>query len=142
MKRLFKRTSIILTVVTIIAGILLYFAFFNHGKPIVSLKNTPTKVNPQPLYIDPAEVSIKSYGFEPKTIKIKVGQAVVWTNKDSKPHQVATDPYPGENGLPGFAAQGVSPKGEIFLYTFFAKGTFAYHDHLNPIAYKGVVIVE
>ena len=142
MKRLSIRTSIILTVVTIVAGIGIYFAFFNHGKPIVNFKSTPTKVNPQPLFIDPAKVTIMSYGFEPKTVTIKQGQAVIWTNRDTRPHQVATDPFPSENGLPGFAAQGVSPRNEVFLYTFFAKGTYTYHDHLNPTTFTGTVIVE
>jgi len=141
MKRLSKRTAITLAVVTIVVGASLYLAFIYDGKPIV-FKESPQRVNPQPLFIDPAEVSVMPYGFEPKTVKIKQGQAVVWTNKDSKLHQIASDPYPGEDGLPGFVSQGASLRTEIFLYTFFTKGTYPYHDHLNPTIYKGTIIVE
>jgi plastocyanin len=142
MKRFSKRTAIILTITAIIVGVVIYLAFFNHGKPIVTLNDNTGRVNPQPLFIDPAEVSVMSYGFEPRTIKIKQGQAVVWTNKDAKLHQIASDPYPGEDGLAGFVSQGASLRTEIFLFTFFTKGTYPYHDHLNPGTYKGIVIVE
>lgn len=142
MKRLSKRASTISTVAIIIAGTAIYFAFFNHGKPIVNIKSTPEKVNPQPLFIEPAQVFVMSYGLEPKTVTIKQGQAVVWINKDAKLHQIASDPYPSEDGLAGFASQGASLRTEVFLFTFFTKGTYTYHDHLNPSTYKGTVIVQ
>ncbi len=141
MKRFSKRTSIILTVVTILAGTGIYFAFFSGDKSITSFNNTPGKVNPQPLYIDPAYVSIMSYGFEPKTVKIKQGQAIVWTNKDTAPHQVSADSIQGDNTTPIFFSQGESPRKESVLFTFFTKGTFTYHDQITP-TFKGTIIVE
>lgn len=141
MKLVSKRTAIILTVVTILAGTGVYFGFFNHGKPLISIKDTPEKVNPQPLFIDPAEVSIMSYGFEPKTVKIKQGQAIIWTNKDAAPHQVSADSIQGDNTTPIFFSQGASPRKESVLFTFFTKGTFTYHDQKTP-TFKGTIIVE
>lgn len=141
MKLLSKRAIFILLVVVTVTSAVVYFVFFNNGKPIAGLNTSPDKVNPQPLFIDPAEVSIMSYGFEPKTIKIKQGQAIVWTNKDSAQHQVSADSIQGDNSTPIFFSQGASPRKESVLFTFFSKGTFTYHDQITP-AFKGTITVE
>lgn len=89
-----------------------------------------------------ASVAINAQGFTPATIKIKKGQSVTWINTDNKPHQPATDPYPSEDGLPGFKAEEPLNKNDTFSFTFDKPGSFAYHDRLNPIKVKGTVVVE
>ena len=105
-----------------------------------STKSKPTTMASN---VGPAgTVSITSSGFEPQSIKIKVGQTVTWTNNDALPHQVATDPYPTEDGLVGFKSQNATLKSKTYSFTFARAGVFAYHDRLNPSKFTGTVIVE
>ncbi len=91
--------------------------------------------------IAPAEVSITSSGFIPSSISIKKNQAVLWINNDSALHQVSSDPYPSNNGLPNLN----SPKLNLnsnYSYNFDKVGKFTYHDNLNPYKFQGAVIVK
>jgi plastocyanin len=89
-----------------------------------------------------AIILITADGFEPSTVTIKKGQAVSWVNRDSEPHQVATDPYPQENGLVGFTAPAPSTTDDSYVFIFDKAGQFTYHDHLNPEKYQGTIIVK
>lgn len=98
--------------------------------------HTNTKV------VVPAIVDITSHGFVPQDVRVKVGQGVKWVNIDRKPHQPATDPYPLENGLSGFRAAAPLQMSQSYTFTFDKTGVFTYHDHLNPLKFKGSVIVQ
>lgn len=54
---------------------------------------------------------------------------------------VASDPHPQHSDLPEFDSLKAIPQGESYLYTFTQKGTWGYHDHLNPSA-LGTIVVE
>jgi plastocyanin len=99
------------------------------------------------------EVIITSSGFSPRTLTIKVGDTVTWVNKDSVPHWPASDVHPTHRLYPGSgiekcgsgeeifdACKGLAP-GETFSFTFKHKGTWPYHDHLNP-GLTGTIIVQ
>lgn len=101
-----------------------------------------TKPQGTAIILPAAQVGIQATGFTPATIKIKKGQAVTWINQDTKPHQIESDPYPTAAALPGFKAEVPSQKGESYGYTFDKSGTFTYHDRLDPMKLKGIVIVE
>lgn len=90
----------------------------------------------------PAQVSITSDGFIPATISVKVGQAVTWTNTDSAPHIVASDPYPNDNALAGFDSKQDLYKNDHYSFVFNKVGTYTYHDDLNPYTFEGTVIVK
>ena len=94
------------------------------------------------LQAKPAVVEIRAHGFYPSTIRIAKGQSVEWVNEDQQPHQIATDPWPLENGLAGFYDQTVQTNGDIYSFNFNKTGTFTYHDHLDPMGLKGTVIVQ
>lgn len=94
-------------------------------------------------------VKITSSGFEPSEIRIKVGDAVDFVNKDSSPHWPASakhpthEVYPEKGGCIGSkfdACKGLE-QGEVFSFTFNHEGEWAFHDHLNPNLF-GKVIVE
>jgi len=89
-----------------------------------------------------ATVEITDSGFNPATISVKKGTVVTWNNKDSAPHWVASDPHPVHNQLPGFDSVRKIAAGESYPFTFEKTGTFTYHDHLNPLKFKGTVIVK
>jgi plastocyanin len=99
------------------------------------------------------EVIITSSGFSPRILTIKVGDTVTWVNKDSAPHWPASDVHPTHRLYPGSgiekcgsgeeifdACKGLAP-GETFSFTFKYKGTWPYHDHLNP-GLTGTIIVQ
>lgn len=91
---------------------------------------------------DTAQVVITAARFTPSTIKIKKGQSVAWVNQDGQAHQIASDPYPSEDLLPALNSQEPLARGESYTFTFDKAGTYTYHDHLNPLALRGTVIVE
>ena len=108
-----------------------------------NLSKNPTKTDTEKVVlVAPAEVSIKSGELMPGTVKVKVGQAVVWKNNDSVDHQIAADPYPTNTSLPDLGKGEVLKPGDSFTYQYDDAGTFTYHDNLNPYKIKGVVVVE
>ena len=79
-------------------------------------------------------VGIKNFGFDPSELKIKTGDSVIWTNRDSTPHTVTSDSGAGVN------SQTLS-EGQTYSYTFNQPGTYNYHCSIHPDM-KGVVTVE
>lgn len=104
-------------------------------------KQQPGKVTTPPKVVTEAVVSITEEGFSPATIQITKGSAVRWTNTDSSPHQIASDPHPTNTSLPGLYSDPLA-EGDSYSYTFEKSGTYTYHDHLNPLKFKGTVIVK
>ncbi|MBI2128879.1 cupredoxin domain-containing protein [Candidatus Woesearchaeota archaeon] len=94
-------------------------------------------------------VEITSSGFSPKTLAISAGETVVFTNKDGSAHWPASavhpthSVYPESGGCIGskFDACRSLAQDESFSFTFNSKGSWKYHDHLNP-AFTGTIIVE
>lgn len=88
------------------------------------------------------KVSIEKDSFSPATVEIKKGTTVTWVNNDTATHQIASDPHPLHNQLKDLGDGEVLNQGEGFSFTFDKTGTFTYHDHLNPLKYKGTVVVK
>lgn len=88
-----------------------------------------------------ATVQVTAQGFEPATLKIKTGTTVTWNNTDSKLHQIDSNPYPANNGLPGLSSMGLE-SGQSYSYTFKKVGKFGYHDQQNPTKILGEVDVS
>lgn len=80
-----------------------------------------------------ATVTMTSAGVSPSTVTISVGQSVTFVNKDTRTHDIGSDPHPQhgscpsiENGVGTIAAgQQKSTQG------FAGAGTCTYHDHLD-----------
>ncbi len=77
-------------------------------------------------------VSIKATGFSPANVTIATTDAVKWTNRDTKDHQVVAN-----NGA--FASAIIHP-GRSYSHTFNTAGTYRYHDALHP-ALTGKIVV-
>ncbi len=142
---------------TIIAGVVILLVLIG-GWYLLKPKSTTTE-NPQtaqtPLPQESASpsaasegammkketmVSITSTGFSPKTITVKAGDSVTWTNNDSANHNVNSDPHPTHTLYP-FLNLGTIKPGDKKSATFEKAGTYTYHDHLNP-SLTGTVTVE
>ncbi len=109
---------------------------------IVHNNNKKTVPNEKSNIPSPVAVSIGTAGYTPANLNVVVNTTVTWTNTDSKPHRVASDPYPTNNGLPGFDSQQALQTNGTYSYTFKKTGVFTYHDQDNPTAIKGTITVQ
>ncbi|MEX2532036.1 MAG: plastocyanin/azurin family copper-binding protein [Gemmatimonadota bacterium] len=130
------------------------------GRYIPALRNpTPARtVEPEATWAsselragEEVEVTMNNQlQFVPDTVRIQVGQTVVWTNPTPLPHTVTADPNavgdPAQVILPEGAEtfdSGNMFTGDEFRYTFTVPGTYQYlcvpHEMVGML---GVVIVE
>jgi len=77
-------------------------------------------------------VKITSSAFTPASVTVAVADAVKWSNKDTKTHQVVAN-----NGA--FASP-IIGAGHAWTHTFNTAGTYKYHDALHP-SLTGKVVV-
>lgn len=85
--------------------------------------------NPQSV-----DVAIRNYAFDEKTITVKAGDTVVWTNYDSAPHTVTAT-----SG--GDFDSGKMSKESTWSMTFDTPGTYEYYCAYHP-SMTGKVVVE
>jgi plastocyanin len=81
-----------------------------------------------------AQVSMENIAFDPRTLTVKVGDTVTWTNDDSIGHDVTGDGF--ESGDRGGLQQG-----DTFQHTFDKAGSFDYVCQAHP-GMKGAVVVQ
>lgn len=79
--------------------------------------------------------AIGSFKFNPASITIKVGTAVVWTNSTGVAHTATSDPSSAVSWDSGL----VSP-GSTFTFTFTRPGTYTYHCNVHP-SMTGTIVV-
>lgn len=79
-------------------------------------------------------VSITRAGFVPDPVTVRVGDTVVWTNRDTQNRQVVSQQA-------GFASPVLRP-GETFSFTFRTAGRFSYEDPLLRPRERGTVVVQ
>lgn len=84
-------------------------------------------------------ITISSTGFSPKSITIKAGESITWTNNDSSNHTVNSAPHPAHTDYP-LLNLGVIKNGESKSLAFPKAGTYKYHDHLNPSLFGSVTV--
>lgn len=99
-------------------------------------------------------VEVSRSGFSPETIIIQAGDAVEFDSVEGT-HWVASDKHPTHTAYPGsdinkchspeasslFDACKRIDKSDSYSFTFTEKGSWDYHDHINP-RLTGTVIVE
>jgi len=163
-----KNIVIWLVVIVLVIGGVYYFSRGNSNVPAGAPAAPSTAANqsgtapkstdtPAPAHVATNKIEITANGFSPSTIKVKAGDTVTWTNKDSVPHWPATASHPTHTVYPGSdikkcgtaaqatifdACKGLAT-GESFSFKFDQVGTWKFHDHLKPVApFFGSVTVE
>src|SRR5258708_6566575 len=128
-----KKTSLVIALVFfIVLFAVILFAKLNLTRYIPFInKKTPV--------VQQAQVSILSGGFLPATISVKAGTAVTFTNEDTTPHIVASEPYPSHSALPDFVSPALASN-DSYTFIFEKKGTFTYQDDLHPLKFKGTIV--
>ena len=86
-------------------------------------------------------VAYTDSGFSPASLSVNMGDVVTFVNNSSKMMWIASAPHPTHTAYPGFDAKKGSEEGGSYTFTFSKKGTWKYHNHLNPSDF-GTVIVE
>lgn len=71
-------------------------------------------------------------GFVPAQLTVPVGTIVKFVNESDTAMWVASNEHPGHTDLPTFDQFSSSEKTSSYTYTFNQKGTWAFHDHLQP----------
>lgn len=94
----------------------------------------------QSRHKDVAVVYITNKGFQPGTIVVHQGTKVVWTNNDDTLHQVASNPFPKDDGLPSLKSE-ILNNDQTYQFTADKTGSFNYHDELRPTL-NGTIVVE
>ncbi len=94
---------------------------------------TPTLAAPTPTTAPSSgnSVSIMNFSFNPKSLTVKVGTKVTWTNNDSVTHTVTAD-----NG----AFDSPVESGSTFSFTFTKPGTYAYHCSIHPSMTATIIV--
>ena len=82
------------------------------------------------------KVLIQSYSFKPKTVKVHVGDTVIFTNLDADNHTVTTD----KSGTKGLSSPTLGHRG-VFKFTAKKSGKYAYHCAFHPFM-KGTIVVK
>ncbi|MEO6508917.1 MAG: plastocyanin/azurin family copper-binding protein [Patescibacteria group bacterium] len=89
-------------------------------------------------------ISLLEKGANPDAITAKVGEYVQFNTKDNKKHEMAlgkgNEFEKGHEHLESSVDSGVFGPGEAYKIQFKEKGTFHFHDHLNPNIYVAVVV--
>ena len=129
-----------LIITFIFIGVVLVGYLFLNSKS--SEKPPVTPLTTKAAAVKQAQITITKEGFVPAQINVKKGIEVIWTNTDEVAHQVASDPHPSHDKLKELGDGEVLAKGESFSLIFEKSGSYTYHDHLNPLKFKGKVVVE
>ena len=107
--------------------------------PVPSQSPTSSATDGAMIVKDENLVTISASGFTPKSITIKAGESVTWTNNDSEKHTVNSSPHPTHTDYQPLNL-GVIQPGQQKSLTFDKAGTYKYHDHLNPSLFGSVTV--
>lgn len=89
-----------------------------------------------------ATVTYGADGFSPKSITVKKGSTVRWTNQSQSGMWVASAVHPTHQLLPGFDQLKSVGSGGTYEYTFTKVGTWKYHNHVQAADTGTVVVTE
>jgi amicyanin len=84
------------------------------------------------------EVEIEDFAFGPKSITVKKGSTVTWTNKDEVQHSVVPDDGDSE----AFKGGPLLAQGKSYSFTFNTPGTYTYHCGPHPQMTATVTVTE
>lgn len=128
-------------VVVVLAGVALLSTKGNNTtNPVTQneeINTVPTAAQEQTTKTD---VAVTAQGFEPKTVTIKAGTKVVWTNNSGTTVTVTSALHPTHLLFP-FLNLGEFSDGSTVEAVFDKPGTYQYHNHLDP-SQTGTVMVQ
>ncbi|PIY95576.1 MAG: hypothetical protein COY66_06490 [Candidatus Kerfeldbacteria bacterium CG_4_10_14_0_8_um_filter_42_10] len=121
---------IIIVLAVLIVGIYLVSAMGGSSKTTKQNENANTAGPITNSY----RVEISNSNFTPSELRIKAGDNVIWTNKDSMPHTVTGDSSNEFNSQ-------ILEQERSYSHTFNSPGEYSYHCAIHPLMI-GKIIVE
>ena len=91
-----------------------------------------------------ATITFAGGSVSPATVTIKSGESITWENKGTSAVQVASNPHPTHTDnreLTSGQSTLSLEAGALETVSLTKKGTWGFHDHLNP-SVKGTVVVQ
>jgi len=85
-------------------------------------------------------VTMKGLAFAPTTIRMRVGDRVVWRNRDNVGHNVTTQEDPAGANLVGLASPTIKPGG-AYAYVAHYAGDALYVCTIHPTTMKAHIVV-
>ena len=151
-----KRSNSLGIVIVVVVLIALGFLIFGRGSENKSNDSTNTQTSqPAPNSADsnasatPAAGTTQSTantitydgsGFSPAKITVKSGDSVTIKNTSSSDVQFKSDPHPVHTDNQDLNVGDV-PGGQSQTFTVTKKGTFGFHNHLDP-SQTGTIVVQ
>lgn len=94
----------------------------------------PRQAVTHPLIVPNTHGSYPDSFYQPDSIRVRVGQIVSWTNKDSDPHDVTS--------LDGTFASGPIGAGGTYRWVATQAGTYQYFCTIHPEMHGTVVVTR
>lgn len=138
--------AVVVIVIVAAGGFFLLSGSSAPQAPIESGQASPTEAaseNPAPseaVREQENSITLTEDGFSPKTLTIRVGTKVTWTNNNGKVSTVHSVPHPAHTTYPPLNL-GQFADGKSLSLTFDKAGTYFYHNHLDANQ-NGSVVVE
>ena len=128
-----------------LAGAVATLAACSGSAPQPSTASSPTAPSPAPAYRWPLSVTVTltSDGPQPPSVIINVGGRVTFVNRDTRSHEIVSDPYLRHEDCPpinrvGFLAPGQARESAIFEIV----RECGFHDHLDQVGVVGRIDVR
>lgn len=125
--------GIVVTLIVIGSAVAAYFVSQNAGAPA---SQTPAKSSSQAA----ATITYSDSGFSPSSTTVKAGDTVAIKNSSSNDLQFDSDPHPVHTDDTELNV-GTVASGQTVTFTVTTKGTFGFHNHLNP-GDKGSITIQ
>jgi plastocyanin len=115
------------------AGILGALALSACGSPSATSHNdVPARAMTRPTIVENTQGDDPDAFYRPDPIRVRVGQTVTWTNKDSDPHDVTS--------VDGVFASGPIAEDASFRWTPTRPGTYRYFCTLHPEMHGEIIV--
>jgi plastocyanin len=106
--------------------------------------STPPSTTPAPPPGGPT-ITITAAGVSPKQLEVTVGSRVTFTNNDSVPHEMYSDPHPSHGDCPPIDEVSVVTPGQSRQTGVFSSArTCGYHDHgqSTNTSLQGTIVIR
>lgn len=126
--------SILAVIVLAVGGYFVFHKSSSNTNSSTSSTATPTTTSPISSDANQNAVATITYGdngFIPNSLTAKAGDKVAITNSSSSDIQMNSDRHPVHTDDPDLNVGSVSA-GQTVTFSVTQKGSFGYHNHLNP----------
>ena len=86
------------------------------------------------------KIAMRSVGFEPSTLTVEKGTAVLFRNDEIRDRWPASDSHPAHDIYPEFDPKVPIKSAEQWFFVFDKVGEWKFHDHLYP-EFQGIIKV-